>query len=181
MRKMTRIVVANLSLAILVFGMLRINAQETTVNAADVYEEPQGWQVGVSTGPFLPNNIARVKEILPFWGLSISSDLSVFRPEFTLLQGHGKGHDYYLGMFSFRNELPLYGFQFFWAWGIQVSYYTQLLYGVLPTDFVSNGGIHGTVGAMWPINDKLRLRSDMMFFVGPGKALYVGLGLQRSF
>lgn len=156
-------------------------AQETSVSAEEVYKEPPGWQVGVSTGPFLPNKIARVKEILPFWGLSISTDLSVFRPEFTLLQGHGKGHDWYMGMFSFRNELPMYGMQFFWSWGFQVSYYTQLLYNVLPTDFVTNGGLHGGVGAMWPITDKLRFRADTIFFFGPGKALYVGLGLQRSF
>lgn len=156
-------------------------AQETGVKAEDIYIEKEGWQMGVSTGPFLPNKISRVKEILPFWGISVSKDISVFRPEFTLLQGHGKGHDWYSAMFSFRNELPLYGLEFFWSWGVQLSYYTELLYDVLPTDFVSQGGLHGSIGGMWPVNESWRFRSDIVFFMGPGKALYVGLGLQKSF
>ncbi|MDC0980477.1 hypothetical protein OAQ84_01940, partial [Bdellovibrionales bacterium] len=172
-----KIIISGISLSLLCSVAFYSGAQERQGEG----REPEGWQVGVTTGPFLPNKNPGVQEMLSFWGLSISKDISVFRPELTLLQGHGKGHDYYIGMFSFRNNLPIYGVQVFWTWGLQGSYYTEFPEVTSSTDFVFQSGVHGSLGLIWPITEKFRLRSDMIFFMGPGRALYVGLGIGRNF
>ena len=168
-----------LTLLLLCWSTLALTEEEGDENS--VYREPPGWQIGVTTGPYMPRNITGMRELLPMTGIRISTDLSVFRPEMALLVAHAKGYDYYLGHFSWRNVLPLYGFQTFWLWGINMSYFNKDLSSTQKSSLITHGGAHGGVGMFFPMGPNLRFRFDSLFGLGPGKTVYVGVGFNFRF
>ncbi len=123
-------------------------------------------------GPYLPNQIEGVTEILPTWGLRYGLKSGAKVIEFGLSNARAKGTIYNIASVGLRGQLPLEDLFALFTIGLDAHYY-------LPPqekEYRFVGGTHLGSGIMAEVGPGIWLRTDMKFTFNPGVALYFGFG-----
>lgn len=132
-------------------------------------------------GPFLPFKIAGVIDNVLLMGVTASHPTPVTRIEYGFLQGRSGGVNMYNGFISLRMDFQALKYiDGFLNLGADYYYYRPRGRGWVPP-YRSKAGMHMGFGGFAPIAGSLKLRTDFKFNNGPGRSLYVGLGLHYSF
>jgi opacity protein-like surface antigen len=130
------------------------------------------YQFGIHSGPLLPSRIAKVREILPSWGLKFVIPTSKGTLEPDLLMSNAKGVTYYSGSLGARlnvgsDDLPVH-----FILGVHADYFKPP-----ERDWRYAGGWYSGGGISQSLTESLLARADFRYRFGPGQSLYVGVGL----
>jgi hypothetical protein len=143
----------------------------------DQRQEPLGTELGIHTGPLLPNQIQGMSEIQPMWGLRYSVPSGKGMLEFNVANSRAEGVVYYDAYLSYRYDVHMEEITGFLIVGADIHQWSS------PPDDTTRvvPGVHVGTGIMMPLGDSLWFRSEMKFNMNPGTALYIGFGLVLKF
>lgn len=139
--------------------------------------EPLGSELGIHTGPLLPNQIQGMSEIQPVWGLRYGVPSGKGMLELNVANSRAEGVVYYDAYLSYRYDVHLDEISGFLFGGADIHQWSS------PPDDTTRviPGVHLGTGIMMPLGDSLWFRSEMKFNMNPGTALYIGFGLVLRF
>lgn len=135
-------------------------------------------EIGVGFGPFLPNRIGGVREVMNGWASRLSFDSSLGCFEIEYFNAHGDGANYHTATFDYRLDVKgeggLSDLPVFLILGLHADSYS-------PTDiptYKTMGGWHYGGGFRVPLSDKspFSLRADFKQRFSPGNSLIVLIG-----
>ncbi len=137
-------------------------------------------------GPFLPNQIAGITELMALCGgrFGIKINQKTFM-ETMILSGSGRGQRYLMGSASFRADVAYEDIIASAYLGADIHYPTAPIYDSAglatgETTSIYFGGHVG--GAMWAqLGDSTYFRTDMKFNLSPGTSLFIGFSLVLRF
>ncbi len=150
----------------------------------DVLFYPQkAWEVGLTMGKFLPKGVSSgVKEMLTFTGIHASFPTKLTHFEFMYISGRGGDVDYMNASIGMRIDFEAYDVvNGFMTLGMDYHRYKRAPTQVFTFDYTAKSGIHGGFGFTSQISGPLFIRSDIKLNIGPGKSLYIGVGLTYHF
>lgn len=134
--------------------------------------------VSVSAGRFLPFGIAGVTDNYPMWGIFAAHPSVLGLVEYEFLSARGEGVILYNGTLGLRWDFGIFdALEGFFGFGANYFLYQRKRTTRSTFEFRQTGGYCLKWGVFQPISDALRLRADFKFNSGPGRTLYVGLGL----
>lgn len=145
------------------------------------WQGSDSYDFSVQGGPFLPFKIAGVIDNLMLSGVTVSHPTPVTRVEYGVLQGRGGGVTMYNGFVSLRMDFQALEYvNGFLSLGGDYYYYRPRGISWVPP-YRSKGGAHIGFGGIVDLAGSLKLRTDFKLNNGPGRSLYVGLGLAYEF
>lgn len=138
---------------------------------------PIGSELGIHTGPLLPNQIQGMSEIQPVWGLRYGFPSGNGKLELNIANSRAEGVVYYNAYLSYRYDVHLDEISGFLIGGADLHQWSS------PPDDTTRvvPGFHVGTGILMPLGDALWFRSEMKFNMNPGTALYIGFGLALTF
>lgn len=143
-----------------------------------VYTDHQTYYLGAHMGSLLPFKIVGMQDTYPAWGMWLSHPSEITQVEYGLLLVNAKGVHFYNGSISLRIDYELAKtLEAYFTLGLDANYFKLKDTSTRTFDFKFSGGSHGGFGALQRIARDLCLRADFKFGFGPGKTLYVGLGI----
>lgn len=132
----------------------------------------------VTAGRFLPFGIVGVRDNYPMWGLFAAHPSPLGLIEYGFLSARGEGVILYNGSLGLRWDFGIFDvLEGFFSIGGNYFLYQRKRTTRTTFEFQQTGGYYIGWGVFQPISDSLRVRADFKFNSGPGRTLYVGLGL----
>ena len=160
-----------------IFCSTPASAQDGVSYAAD-----ESLFFGASVGRLLPFGVVGVRDNYPMWGLWFSHPSEVSQIEYGFLAANTKGVTWYNLSVGLRIDFDVVkAVQGYFTLGANAYYYKRKRTQLRTFDFVPSGGVHLGFGMMQEISNGYFFRADCKFAFGPGKTLYVGLGLMAEF
>ncbi|MAE74692.1 MAG: hypothetical protein CL675_11400 [Bdellovibrionaceae bacterium] len=140
------------------------------------------WEFTTQTGPFLPNEVPGVQEIVPLTVFRLNFPLLSFRPEFSYYTGRSDGIDYQMYSMALVNYLSYDPeLSVFWTFGLTQVEYIGLTVNLEPADTPEhNSGFMISGGLELPDSGRVKFRGEVGLVNGPGRSAWVGLGMTIS-
>ena len=134
--------------------------------------------VSVSAGRFLPYGVVGVRDNYPMWGLFASHPSPLGLVEYGFLSARGEGVILYNGSLGLRWDFGIFDtLEGFFGFGANAFLYQRKRTTRRTFEFTQTGGYYLGWGVFQPVSDAIRIRADFKFNSGPGRTLYVGLGI----
>lgn len=134
---------------------------------------PAWSEIAVHTGPYLPDHVEGVTELLPSWGMLYAFGEGDFGYEFSWMNANAKATQYNNASIAMRLEIPIADLFGLFMAGVDAHYYQ----GPEDQTFRFSPGAHVAAGVSGHIFRKAWGRALMKFNLNPGTALYFGFGL----
>lgn len=147
------------------------------------YHTPEKWEMGFLVGTFLPRNVSfGVQEKLGFSGVYISHPTRLADIEYIYMGGRGDDVDYINAAIRMRIDFQYYGiFNGYMTVGADLHRYKRAPTEVYEFDYINKTGISAGFGFTGQVAGPWHFRSDVKYNIGPGKSLFVGVGLSYNF
>lgn len=143
-------------------------------------------EAGFFCGPFLPNQIPGISELMPLCGARVGlkvNENTWMEPSF--LSGSGHAQQYRIASLGFRTDMAYDDIIASLYAGPSIHFATQPLVDAAGNSIGDQTNIYigGHLGgSLWAkINDVFYFRSDMSFYLSPGTSLYIGFGVVFRF
>lgn len=148
-----------------------------------LYHPDEKWQMGFLVGTFLPRSISYgVQDQLGFTGMYFSHPTRLTNIEYIYMEGRDSAVHYMNAAIRFRIDFNYYKvFKGYMTLGGDIHRYKRAPTEIYVYDYINKTGIHGGFGFIGDLVGPWSLRSDVKFNIGPGKSLFVGVGLNYDF
>ncbi len=143
-----------------------------------VFKNAELDEVGITVGTWLPwGGLPGVRDQYRMWGISYFHPSSIWNLEYQFMSARGYGVTAYNFSAGLKIDIVIeQTLELFLLGGLDYFYYQRAPNSWQSFGYVHTGGIHMGFGGFFAFSEHVKLRSELKFFNGPGKTIYLGVG-----